>query len=288
MRETGLDPLIQRLEGTDQQAFSGGVFPARESQPRLIEASVYNPVICLILQGSKETTSHNGTVHLAEGDMLVVSHDTPVTARITRAPYLALIMPIDLSRIRSLADSLPDTPSPDPARTGAMRSAVAEKALLQPLERLLALEPGSADDKVLTPLLLTELHYRLLMSPAGGMLRRLLSPTSQESRIARVASLIRRNYAQPQRLPDLAREAGMGQSAFHQHFKALTGTTPLQFQKDVRLSEALRLLEAGTQSVTQIGYAVGYESPAQFSREFSRRFGRPPQQVLKQPLSAAE
>lgn len=288
MRDTGLDPLIQRLEGTDQQAFSGGVFPARESQPRLIEASIYNPVICLILQGSKETTSHNGTVHLAEGDMLVVSHDTPVTARITRAPYLALIMPIDLSRIRSLADSLPDIPSPDPARTGAMRSAVAEKALLQPLERLLALEPGSADDKVLTPLLLTELHYRLLMSPAGEMLRRLLSPTSQESRIARVASLIRRNYAQPQRLPDLAREAGMGQSAFHQHFKALTGTTPLQFQKDVRLSEALRLLEAGTQSVTQIGYAVGYESPAQFSREFSRRFGRPPQQVLKQPLSAAE
>jgi AraC-like DNA-binding protein len=220
--------------------------------------------------------------------MLVVSHDTPVTARIIRAPYLALIMPIDLTRIRSLADSLPELPSPDPAGTWVMRSAVADKALLQTLERLLALEPGSADDKVLTPLLLTELHYRLLMSPAGGMLRRLLSPTSQESRIARVASLIRRNYAQPQRLPDLAREAGMGQSAFHQHFKALTGTTPLQFQKDVRLSEALRLLEEGTQSVTQVGYAVGYESPAQFSREFSRRFGRPPQQVLKQPLSAAE
>ncbi|MGI3185242.1 AraC family transcriptional regulator [Nioella aestuarii] len=277
---------IQRLIDGESAGFSAGIFALKESEERLIEASVYDPVICLILQGSKETTSHKGTVHLAKGDMLVVSHDTPVTARITQVPYLALILPIDLARIRSLADSIPDNPAPE--QTDVMRATVADTDLLQTLSRLLSLEPGTTDDRVLTPLLLTELHYRLLTSPAGGMLRRLLSPTSQESRIARVASLIRRDHARPLRLADLAREAGMGQSAFHQHFKALTGTTPLQFQKDVRLSEALRLLEHGAQSVTEIGFAVGYESPAQFSREFSRRFGRPPRQVLQQQGIAAQ
>lgn len=279
---------IQRLILTKESGFSGGVFAIQEAQPRLIEASVYDPVICLILQGSKETISHRGVVHLSAGDMLVVSHDTPVSARITQVPYLALILPIDLGQIRSLADNLSDLPEIPSDQTNVMRATIADDALLGTLLRLLQQEPGSTESRVLTPLLLTEMHYRLLMSDAGGMLRRLLLPTSQESRIARVASLIRRDHAKPLRLSDLAREAGMGQSAFHQHFKALTGTTPLQFQKDVRLSEALRLLEQGTQSVTQVGYAVGYESPAQFSREFSRRFGRPPRQILQQQGMAAQ
>lgn len=279
---------IQRLILTKKSGFSGGVFAIQEAQPRLIEASVYDPVICLILQGSKETISHRGVVHLSAGDMLVVSHDTPVSARITQVPYLALILPIDLGQIRSLADNLSDLPEIPSDQTNVMRATIADDALLGTLLRLLQQEPGSTESRVLTPLLLTEMHYRLLMSDAGGMLRRLLLPTSQESRIARVASLIRRDHAKPLRLSDLAREAGMGQSAFHQHFKALTGTTPLQFQKDVRLSEALRLLEQGTQSVTQVGYAVGYESPAQFSREFSRRFGRPPRQILQQQGMAAQ
>ena len=273
-----IDELIALVE-QNRDAVVGDLFPVREAVPRLIEASVYHPVICLILQGSKETTSHAGSVRLGRGDMLVVSHDTPVTARITGVPYLALILPIDLERVRTLEQSLTSADAGQAA--SVLQATAAGSAILETLARLLAIRPKTPEDSVLTPLLLTELHFHLLRSPAGAMLRRLVSPSSHESRIARVAALIRRDYARVHRLADLAREAGMGQSAFHHHFKAVTGTTPLQFQKDIRLSEALRLLEQGAVSVTEAGLSVGYESPAQFSRDFSRRFGRPPRQVLQ-------
>ena len=174
MPREGSNSLIQGLLGINPGKLAGGVFAIQESKPRCIEASVYNPVLCLILQGSKETTSHHGTIHLRPGDMLVVTHDTPVTARIIQVPYLALIVPLDLTRIRSLPDCLPDLPNPSPDRAGVMRATRADDTLLETLSRLASLEPGSTDDRVLTSLLLTELHYRLLNSPAGGMLQRLL------------------------------------------------------------------------------------------------------------------
>lgn len=276
-----LIPLARRVAAEKKMSKEHRASPLviEETAPTQIDALVYDPVVCVILQGSKETRTDSRALNLHPGDALLVSHDTPVSARILSAsaekPYIAVIVPIDIGILRSLFEAIGDR-MPSPAAEGAMQVSKADSALLEALARLMALEPGTADADVLGPLLQKELHYRLLMAPNGGMLRALISPSSHASKIARAIAEIRDNFNAPLRLPDLARMAGMGQSSFHTHFKAVTGTTPLQYQKDLRLIEARRLLRAGRHSVTQVGYQVGYESSAQFSREFSRKFGAPP------------
>ena len=121
-----------------------------------------------------------------------------------------------------------------------------------------------------------EIHYRLLVAPFGGMLRRLIRHDSNASAIARAIGHIRGDIRSPIAIPDLARRVGMSASSFHKHFKTITSTTPLQYQKELRLLEARRLLKTGGASVTTVAYEVGYESPSQFSREYARKFGVPP------------
>ena len=120
------------------------------------------------------------------------------------------------------------------------------------------------------------MHYRLLLSPLGTMLRGLMVADSQASRIATAIQHLRTAYRTPLGVADLARSAGMSTSSFHQYFKQVTGTTPLQYQKDLRLIEARTLLSEKWHSVTEAAHLVGYESPTQFSREYSRKFGHPP------------
>jgi AraC-like DNA-binding protein len=132
------------------------------------------------------------------------------------------------------------------------------------------------DAKVLGPSILREIHYRLLLSPIGSMLRNLLVANSNASRVAKAIRRLRSEYRFPLKVPDLAKAAGMSASSFHEHFKAVTGTTPLQYQKDLRLIEARALLKERQKAVSEAAYAVGYESPTHFSRDYSRKFGLPP------------
>lgn len=257
-----------------------------EDEPTSIEATVYEPVICLILQGAKEVVSRSERVGVGRGDFLIVSHDMPLLARITEAPYAAIILPVDLATIRSLFESLGDR-LPQEESGPALRAMPADGALLETLGRLVSLTPGTPEADVLGPLILKELHFRLVTARGGGSLRQLLSPTSHASKVARAIGVIRQNYAHSLRLHDLARTAGMGQSSFHAHFKAVTGTTPLQYQKDLRLTEAKRLLQSGETSVTQAGLAVGYESGPQFSRDYARKFNVSPRQDLLRPDAVA-
>jgi AraC-like DNA-binding protein len=244
-----------------------------------IEAVVYEPVMCLILQGSKVTCIGDRTVELTPGDALLVSHDLPVTSRITRAsvqePYLALILSLDLGLVRSLYDQLADAPMPE-AHGRSLSAAPAETAWLAPLARYLELMDDPLDAKVLGPSILREIHYRLLLSPLGRMLRNLLVADSHASRIAKAIRMLRAEFRAPLSVSELARTAGMSASSFHQHFKSVTGTTPLQYQKDLRLIEARALLRSGAHAVSDTAFAVGYESPTHFSRDYSRKFDVPP------------
>jgi AraC-like DNA-binding protein len=140
----------------------------------------------------------------------------------------------------------------------------------------LALADSPSDVKVLAPLVSKEIHYRLLVAPFGGMLRRLIRHDSNESAIARAIGYIRDDIRSAIVIPELARRVGMSASSFHKHFKTITKTTPLQYQKELRLLEARRLLRMGGASVTATAFDVGYESPTQFSREYARKFGVPP------------
>ena len=145
------------------------------------------------------------------------------------------------------------------------------------MARLVALTVQPRAQMALAPLALRELHWWLLESAQGPMLRDLARADGRGARIARAVALIRANLARPLRVADLARVAGMSPSAFHQHFRAVTATTPIQFQKRLRLLEAQARLRAGS-TVGQAAFAVGYESPTQFSRDYARAFGHPPRE----------
>jgi AraC-like DNA-binding protein len=256
-----------------------GLSIIRRDAPSSIEALVYHPVVCLVLQGSKVTSIGDQTVELTPGDALVVSHDLPVVSRILMAsrqePYLALILNLDLPLLRSLYDQVAETPM-QKNNARSLAKGKAEDAWVAPLLRYFELMDNPIDAKVLGPATLREIYYRLLFSSIGGMLRHLLVVDSHASRIAKAIQKLRSEYQSPLAVPELAKAAGMSASSFHEHFKSVTGTTPLQYQKDLRLIEARILLVAMSHTVSEAAYAVGYESPNHFSRDYSRKFGSPP------------
>jgi AraC-like DNA-binding protein len=258
-----------------------GLLLLRQDTPSALEFSLYEPVLCLILQGRKQVSLGEETLSFGPGECLLVSHDLPVRSRITRAPYLVLVLAVNLTTIRKLYDEVAELAlDTGPAR--AVETHPADPGLLDALHRYLALTDSPADAKVLGPLISKEIHYRLLMAPFGGMLRSLIRHDSDASAIARAIDHIRADIRSPIAIPELARRVGMSVSTFHQHFKAITSTTPLQYHKELRLLEARRLLQSGGASVTTAAFDVGYESPSQFSREYSRKFGVPPSRDLAQ------
>ena len=270
---------VLAVENGQQQAVQpmDGLLLLRQDSPSLFEASLYEPVLCLILQGRKQLSIGEQTLSFGPGECLLVSHDLPVRSRITRAPYLALVLKVDVATIRKLYDEVAES-ALDDERARAAEIHRADPGLLDALRRYLELADSPADAKVLGPLISKEIHYRLLVAPFGGMLRSLIRHDSNASAVARAIGHIRGDIRSPIAIPDLARRVGMSASSFHKHFKTITSTTPLQYQKELRLLEARRLLKAGGASVTTAAFEVGYESPSQFSREYTRKFGVAPSQ----------
>lgn len=270
-----------------EEELSNELLPAahifERTEVSTLEAVIYNPVICLILQGCKEMSVGQSSIEVKEGDMLLVSHDLPVASKITQAsaerPYQALVFSLDLSILRGLYEQVGEALS-GRDRAASLSSAKADPAWTEPMVRYLGLMNSPTDAQVLGPMILKEIHYRLLLSPIGGMLRNLLSVDSHASRIAKSIQQIRTRFREPLAVGELAQVAGMSQSSFHEHFKSVTGTTPLQYQKDLRMIEARVLLERGVPSVSFAGFEVGYESATQFSRDYSRKFGCSPKHHL--------
>ena len=252
-----------------------GLAVLRDTAPSRLEASLYEPVLCLILQGRKAVAIGEDTLAFGAGEYLLVSHDLPVSSRIAQAPYLALVLAIDAATIRRLYEEVTEPVRDDrPARAAVTHRA--DPGLVDALGRYLALADAPADARVLGPLVHKELHYRLLAAPAGGMLRHLIRHDSHASAVARAIRHLRADLRAAVEIPALARQVGMSASSFHKHFKAITATTPLQYQKELRLLEARRRLQHGGAAVTATAFDVGYESASQFSREYARKFGRPP------------
>jgi AraC-like DNA-binding protein len=272
---------VPAAENGHQQAVQpmDGLLLLRQHSPSSFEASLYEPVLCLILQGRKQVSIGERILSFGPGECLLVSHDLPVCSRITKAPYLALVLEVDVATIRKLYDEVAES-ALDSERARAAEMHRADPGLLDALRRYLALADAPADAKVLGPLISKEIHYRLLVGPIGGMLRSLIRHDSNASAIARAIGHIRGAIRSPIAIPDLARQVGMSASSFHKHFKTITSTTPLQYQKELRLLEARRLLRTGGASVTTAAFDIGYESPSQFSRDYARKFGVSPSQDL--------
>jgi len=281
-----LEVLVERITaktGEKSEKLLPNLFIYERQEVSEFEAVVYNPIICLILRGKKETHIGLQSVTLGRGDALLVSHDLPVTSKITEAspdaPYLALILTLDLGTIRSLYEQVGEAVT-EVSAARSLTVSTAQADWMDPLSRYLLLTDNPVEAQVLGPQILREIHYRLLMSPIGGMLRNLLSVDSHASRIAKAIGQIRQNFREPLVVADLAQLAGMSPSSFHEHFKSVTGTTPLQYQKDLRLIEAQNLLRDGRKSVSMTSLEVGYESPTHFSRDYSRKFGCSPKNHL--------
>ena len=241
-----------------------------------LTATFYEPALCLILQGSKKVAVGAREIEFGVGESLIVSHDVPVVSRITRAskdkPYVALVLGIDLNIIRSLYEDFGES-AMLMDRSRSIEVDQAGKELLDSLCRLVNSSQNKIDSLVLFPQILREVHFRLLQAPYGGMLRELLRVDSHASNISKAISIIRSQFMNPLLVPELAKSVGMSTSSFHFHFKSITESTPLQYQKDLRLLEARRLITAEGDSVTSAALKVGYESPNQFSREYTRKFG---------------
>ena len=252
----------------------------RRPAPTSFEAAIYEPVLCLVLQGRKETVLGGDAFPMGVGECLLISHDLPVVARVTKAPYLALLFDVQLDLLRDLYDEIADA-LPASSESQAIAVHGCDAQLVDALYRYVALAKSSTDAAVLGPLISREIHYRIAMASFGGMLRALIRHDSHASAISRAIAQLRRDFRTTIEIPRLARSVGMSPSSFHKHFKSITASSPLQYQKDLRLLEARRMLRAGTTSVTSAAFDVGYESAAQFSREYARKFGASPRHDLR-------
>lgn len=275
--------VFQLVEETDSFGIGcatgvDNLFAFANAQTTDCSASFYEPIMCLVLQGAKEAYLNGRVVRYRAGDTLIVSHAIPVDAAVIQAsretPYAALALRLDLGLARSMCDEIGDLDESVDAHS--LDAGASDVALIDAVHRLFNLSKDPVEARTLAPLVMREIHFRLLRARHGGMLRQLLNHDSPASRIAQVIATMRANFKTNIPVAELASECGMSLSAFHEQFRSVTATTPLQYQKELRLLEARRLLVSENLSVASAAYEVGYESPTQFSREFSRKFGIAP------------
>ncbi|WP_249228111.1 AraC family transcriptional regulator [Kutzneria sp. CA-103260] len=240
--------------------------------------SLTAPQLVLLAQGGKRLLLGEEVFEYRAGDCLVVSAEVPVSGHFfgisRQRPALGLGLELRPTVIAPLLLAAPA----DRRSAPAMATGKAEPELLDAVLRLVRLLDQPGDVKVLAPLYEQEILWRLLTGPHGALVRQIGLADSGLSLVGRAISWIRDNYAEPIRVADLARLAGMSESAFHRHFRAVTTMSPIQYRKLIRLQEARALLVARPGDVAGIGHLVGYDSPTQFSREYRELFGAPPGQ----------
>jgi AraC-like DNA-binding protein len=243
------------------------------------------PSICLIGQGRKRLFLGEETYVYDAHGFLITSVDLPVVAQIIEAssdkPYLGLTMELDLRLIAQLMLGL-DMPSVRPSRE-RLGIAVSDVSapLLDAFDRLIRLLESPEDIPALAPLIKQEISYRLLTGEQGPRLRMITTAGNHGYQISRAIDWLKDNFSKPVKIEELAGRAGLSLSAFHNHFRAMTAMSPLQYQKRMRLNEARRLMLTEHIDASRAAFQVGYESPSQFSREYSRQFGAPPMRDIK-------
>lgn len=249
----------------------------RATTPSDLQYAISRPLVCLVLQGSKRVTMGAQVFDFTAGDSLLVTADVPTVSQITKAspgePYLSLVLDLDPMVVAALGVEMKAILVGDdaPVRVEATDVEAADAAL-----RLMRLLDRPASVPILQEQLVREMHYWLLAGSLGPGIRRLGLTDSQAQRIARAVTLLRTDFAKPLPVERLATVAGMSPSSFHQHFRAVTSLSPLQFQKQLRLIEARRLMISDGFTSSSAAFTVGYESVSQFTREYGRMFGRPP------------
>lgn len=278
--------IIARNASDDMQTPIRGLFLKRQTAPTELTHTAQSPCFGLVVQGRKRLQLGNETHEYGVGDYLLVSLDLPVSSCIVDAteeePHLGMGLVIDPRQLHDVLGRFGQGGVhgfAQPAAGVPERGLIVAKAsddLLDAALRLVRLLDRPQDIAVMAPLLEQEVLYRLLVGPYGARLRQIALAESPSNKVARAIAWLRENYARPLRIEHLADSVGMSESSLHHNFKTVTAMTPMQYQKQLRLVEARRLMLVERLDVGSAGYAVGYQSPSQFSREYARLYGASP------------
>jgi AraC-like DNA-binding protein len=262
-----------------------GIFLVRVSSPLGLMRGVIKPSLCVIAQGSKEVLLGDSRYRYDPDHYLITTLELPLVTQILEAtpeqPYLGLIMELTPALVGSVMEEVSQPSLSSNAVLGAKNARAMDVSRLDgnlqdAVVRLLRLLDSPAEVPVMMPMIKREIIYRLLLGKQGSRLRHLAVQDNNTPHITKAVERIRQDFDQPLRIEDLARELGMSVSGLHHSFKAVTAMSPLQFQKQLRLQEARRLMLSENLDASCAAYRVGYRDPAYFNREYKSLFGVPP------------
>ena len=268
-----------------------GVHLARVCTPLEKVHSVLEPSLCVIAQGSKVVFVGNTHYQYDPFYYLLSTIELPRASQVLEAskvrPYLSFRLVLDPNLVGSVLVEADQITTPVRADVSAMDVSPMDAKLLDAVVRLVRLLDSPAEASVMMPLITREIIYRLLMSDQGNRLRHLVISGGYTPYIAKAVERLRQDYDQPLRIEQIASELGMSVSSFHHHFKAVTAMSPLQFQKQLRLQEARRLMLGEDLDAASAAFRVGYQDASHFNREYKSVFGIPPMRDVQRLREAA-
>ncbi len=288
VNQVNIEELAERIARANRE--DGAVEPLkglhlyRSSSPTRLH-SVSTPAFCLIAQGSKEIFLGNERYIYDPAHYLLVTAELPTVSQVIEAsperPYLSLRLNLDPTLVGSVMVEAGQFSPRSHADMRAINVSPLDTNLLNAVVRLVRLVDSPTEARFLAPLITQEIVYRLLMGAQSDRLRHIAVLAGQTHHIARAIERLRKEFDQPLRIDDIARELGMSVSSFHHHFKAVTAMSPLQFQKRLQLQEARRLMLGEAFDVASAAYQVGYGDASHFNREYKRFFGLPPKRDVE-------
>jgi len=257
---------------------------ARSSRPTAPVHAVYEPAFCFVAQGSKQALLGEEVFRYDPGHYLIFTVDLPLVFQVEEAskerPYLGFRLNLDPSLVASVMMESGIEIKKGDASAKALDVGPTDANLLDAVVRLVRLLASPFEGKVLAPLITREIVFRLLMGGQKARLGHLMALARDAGRISKAIGHLRENFDQQLKMDNIARELGMSVSGFHHHFKSVTAMSPLQFQKQIRLQEARRLMLGEDLDAASAGFRVGYDDPAYFSRDYKKLFGAPPQRDI--------
>lgn len=280
-----LAALIERFtpdEGLNETCCGPRMALVRATRPSEPTHAVHEPALCILAQGRKQVLAGDA-IHIYDSTrFFLASVDVPVVGQVIEAspeaPYLCFKMTLDPAVIGELVmeAGLAARLDTDAPLTGGLAVGLLTPPLIDAVARMVCLLEAPDDAAILAPLIEREILYRVLTGEQGARLAQIARADGRLRQVNRAIGWIKRNFDQPFRIEVVAEEARMSVSTLHQHFKAVTALSPLQYQKQLRLQEARRLILIQRIDAAAAGHAVGYDSASQFSREYARLFGAPP------------
>ena len=273
--QSGESPFITAIEG---------LIILRSFHEKRPNHLLYKPALCITVQGAKRATFGDKRFEYRAGQALIVSVEMPGFGTVAEAspsePFLGIILEFDHAVMREVMSELDTPPRPSDHLGPGVFVTNFDGPLADCTLRIMRLLETPKAISVLYPAIMREICYWLLTGPHGGEVVKMVLANSHEQRVIKAIHALRDRFAEPVRIDDLASIAQLSASAFHRQFKAITSMTPLQYQKQLRLLEARRLMVSDASNVETASFQVGYESPSQFSREYSRMFGKSPRRDI--------